>query len=47
MRYNASTLLIIDGITWVDPEGGERRHAVRRRSDREALATAFVRHAEP
>ena len=47
MRYNVLTLLIIDGITWVDPEAGERRHAVRRRSDREALATAFVRHAEP
>ena len=47
MRYNVGTLLIIDGITWVDPEGGERRRAVRRRADREALATAFVRHANP
>jgi hypothetical protein len=45
MRYNVRTLLIIDGITWVDPEGDERRRAVRRRADREALATAFVRHA--
>jgi len=45
MRYNVHTLLIIDGITWVDPEGGERRRAVRRRADREALATSFVRHA--
>jgi hypothetical protein len=47
MRYNVRTLLIIDGITWVDPEGAERRRAVRRRADREALATAFVRHANP
>jgi hypothetical protein len=47
MRYNVRTLLIIDGITWVDPAGGERRRAVRRRADREALATAFVRHANP
>ena len=45
MRYNVRTLLIIDGITWVDPEGDERRRAVRRLTDREALATAFVRHA--
>ena len=47
MRYNVRTLLIIDGITWVDPEGGERRRAVRRRADREALAIAFIRHANP
>lgn len=47
MRYNVRTLLIIDGITWVDPEGGERRRAVRRRADREALAIAFARHANP
>jgi hypothetical protein len=47
MRYNVRTLLIIDGITWVDPEGSERRRGVRRRADREALATAFVRRANP
>jgi hypothetical protein len=47
MRYNVRTLLIIDGITWVDPEGAERRRAVRRRADREALVIAFVRHANP
>ena len=47
MRYNVRTLLIIDGITWVDPEGSERRRAIRRRADREALATAFVRQANP
>ena len=45
MRYNVRTLLIIDGITWVDPENGERRRGVRRRVDREALAIMFVRHA--
>jgi hypothetical protein len=47
MRYDVRTLLIIDGITWIDPEGGERRRAVRRRADREALALAFVRHSNP
>ena len=47
MRYNVQTLLIIDGITWVDPEGGERRRGIRRRADRESVATAFVRRANP
>lgn len=47
MRYNVRTLLIIDGITWVDPEDSERRRQVRRRVDREALAIMFVRHAHP
>jgi len=47
MRYDVHTLVIIDGITWVDPEDGERRRRIRRRADREALATAFIRHANP
>jgi len=47
MRYDVHTLVIIDGITWVDPEDGERRRRIRRRADRESLATAFIRHANP
>jgi ABC-type lipopolysaccharide export system ATPase subunit len=47
MRYNVQTLLIIEGITWVDPDDAERRRQVRRRADREALAIMFVRHARP
>ena len=47
MRYNVQTLLIIDGITWVDPDDAQRRRHVRRRADREALAIMFVRHAHP
>ena len=34
MSYNVRTLLIIDGITWIDSEGGERR----RRSDAVPIA---------
>lgn len=45
MRYSVRTLLIIDGITWVDSEGGERRRGVRRRSDREVLAIKFIQRA--
>lgn len=47
MRYNVQTLVIINGITWVDPEDSEHRHKVRRRADREALAITFIRHAHP
>lgn len=47
MRYNVNTLLIIDGITWVDPESGERRRQVRRRDDREMLATKFLQYSRP
>jgi len=45
MRYNVRTLLIVDGITWVDPEGDERRRGIRRRDDRESVAIKFVQHA--
>jgi hypothetical protein len=47
MRYNVRALLIIDGITWIDSEGGERRQRVRRRADRETLAVKFVQRACP
>lgn len=47
MRYDVSTLLIIDGITWIDPENGERRRQVRRQADRETLAIKFLQHARP
>ena len=45
MSYNVRTLLIIDGITWIDSDGGERRRRVRRRADREAIMAAFMRRA--
>ena len=47
MSYNVRTLLIIEGITWVDPDDAKRRRQVRRRADRETLAIRFVRHAHP
>lgn len=47
MRYDARTLLIIDGRTWIDAEGGERRRKVRRNADRYALATRFLQHSRP
>ena len=45
MRYSVRTLIIIDGITWVDPEGDERRRSIRRLADRESVAIKFVQHA--
>jgi hypothetical protein len=47
MRYDARTLLIIDGRTWIDAEGGERRRKVRRNADRYALATKFLQQSRP
>jgi len=47
MRYNVKNLLVVDGITWIDPEEGERRKHIRRKYDREALATKVAYYARP
>ena len=47
MRYNLRELLIIDGMTWVDPEDGERRRHIRRHDDRQTVALKFMRLASP
>ena len=45
MRYSVRTLVISDGITWVDPEGDGRRRSIRRQADRESVAIKFVQYA--
>lgn len=42
MRYTADTLIVIEGVTWVDNEGTDRRRKVRRRVDRERLARKIL-----
>jgi hypothetical protein len=42
MRYTAETLIVLDGVTWVDNEGTDRRRKVRRREDRERLAKKIL-----
>ncbi|HKQ08611.1 MAG TPA: hypothetical protein VJ464_26045 [Blastocatellia bacterium] len=42
MRYGVQNLVIIDGITWIDSEGQERRQQIRRRQDREALVRQLL-----
>lgn len=42
MRYTADTLIVIEGVTWVDNEGTDRRRKVRRRADRERIARKIV-----
>ncbi|HJZ68348.1 MAG TPA: hypothetical protein VKF81_09525 [Blastocatellia bacterium] len=44
VRYTADTLLIIDGITWIDNEGTDRRRKVRRKVDRERVARTILGH---
>lgn len=42
MRTSVHTLVVIDGVTWIDSEGTDRRHSLRRRSDRERLANKIL-----
>src|SRR5687767_5517395 len=42
MRSSVNTLIVIDGITWIDNKGTDRRHSLRRRRDRERLAYIII-----
>jgi hypothetical protein len=42
MRYTADTLIVIDGVTWIDNEGTDRRRKVRRKEDRERIAKRII-----
>jgi hypothetical protein len=46
-RYGVRTLVIIDGITWIDLDGADRRLTIRRREDRENVAGKIVRISRP
>jgi hypothetical protein len=43
VRYSARNLIILDGITWVDSEGTDRRRNVRRSEDRQILAAKILK----
>jgi hypothetical protein len=45
MRYTADTLIVIEGVTWIDNEGTDRRRKVRRREDRERIARKILEDA--
>lgn len=47
MNYNSQTVVIVEGVTWVDAEGMDRRRTIRRREDRERIATKIIRVASP
>jgi hypothetical protein len=42
MRYTAETLIVLNGVTWIDIEGTDRRRKVRRRDDRERIAKKII-----
>ena len=42
MRYTADTLIVIDGVTWIDNEGTDRRRKIRRREDREQIVRKIL-----
>jgi hypothetical protein len=45
-HYRVHTLVIIEGITWID-DGAERRLTIRRLEDREALARRILELSRP
>ena len=47
MPYRVRTVIIIDGVTWIDVEGTHRRQKIRRREDRERLADKIIRFIHP
>ena len=44
-RYSSGVVLVVDGITWIDDEGSDRRRKVRRRKDRERLAKEILENS--
>ena len=42
LRYTADTVIVIEGITWIDNEGTDRRRKIRRQQDRERLAKRIL-----
>ena len=46
-QYRVHTLVVIDGITWIDAAGTDRRLTIRRREDREHLARKIVEISRP
>jgi hypothetical protein len=46
-HYRVHTLVVVDGITWIDADGADRRFTVRRREDREQLARRIIEVSRP
>jgi len=46
-RYNIHMLIVVDGITWIDADGANRRHFIRRRDDREKIARKVTQILQP
>ncbi len=47
MSYNVQTVIVVDGVTWVDTEGTDRRRVIRRKEDRERLAARIAQYIRP
>jgi len=46
MRYSTGTLIVVDGITWIDDDGNDRRRVVRRIEDRERIARRILQESD-
>jgi len=47
LSYTAETLIVIQGVTWIDNEGTDRRRKIRRKEDREGIARKMLDDALP
>src|SRR5215470_16921895 len=44
-RSTSGVVLVVEGVTWIDDEGSDRRRKVRRRHDRERLAKRILENS--
>ncbi|HET9530171.1 MAG TPA: hypothetical protein VFQ92_07465 [Blastocatellia bacterium] len=46
-RYDAKALIVVEGITWIEDRETSRRTRIRRRADREKVASLFLLVSRP
>ncbi|HSE97716.1 MAG TPA: hypothetical protein VLD57_05550 [Blastocatellia bacterium] len=46
-RYDVKTLIVVNGITWIEERGAARRTQIRRRADREKIASLLLSLSRP
>jgi hypothetical protein len=46
-RYDARSLIVVEGITWIEERETSRRTRIRRRADRERVASRFLLVSRP
>ncbi len=47
MPYRVHTVVVVDGVTWIDADSIHRRQRIRRLKDRERLANKIFHYIQP